>query len=79
MERGSASTPGRIVQATRDRSYEVQTPSGVVRRNRSYIHSRPEEIEVSDPDNNPTSSGRSPIVTRLRSGTPIHPPDRLMY
>ena len=58
-ERGSASTPGRIVQTTRDRSYEVRTPSGVVRRNRSYIHSRPEESgtsEVSDTDNNPTSS-----------------------
>ena len=81
-ERGSASTPGRIVQMTRDRSYEVQTPSGVERRSRSYIHSRPEESgtsEVSDPDNNPTSSGRSPVVTRWRSGTPMHPPDRLTY
>ena len=80
--RGSASTPGRILQTPRDRSYEVQTSSGVVRRNRSYIHSRPEESgtsEVSDPENNPTNSGRSPVVTRLRSGTPIQPPDRLTY
>ena len=36
--RDSTSTPGRIVQTSRDRSYEVQTPSGIVRRNRSCIH-----------------------------------------
>ena len=40
---GTNPSPGTIVQSTRDGSYEVQTPSGVVRRNRCHLHSRPEE------------------------------------
>ena len=78
-DRDSVPVPGRIVHTTRDRSYVVQTPSGVIRRNRSYIHSRPEEATTSEPDPEPNSSCRSPVVTRSRSGIVIRPPDRLTY
>ena len=40
---GTILSPGTIVQTNRDWSYDVQTPSGVVRRNRCHLHSRPEE------------------------------------
>ena len=78
---GTNPSPGTIVQTNRDRSYDVQTPSGVVRRNRCHLHSRPEEspptpetVDRSEPSVVPT---RSPVVTRTRTGTAIRPPDRL--
>ena len=78
---------GRIVQETRHRSYKVQTPSSVVRRNRSYLHSRPKDsnatMEGSEPSTRPsvpeprTEFSRGPVVTRSRTGTDVRPPDRL--
>ena len=78
-DRNPVPVPGTIVHTIRDRSYEIQTPSGVVRRNRSYIHSHPEEAITSEPDPEPNSSCRSPFVSRSRSGIVIWPPDRLTY
>jgi len=39
----TGAVPGRVVQETRSRSYEVQTPTGVIRCNRSDLHARPED------------------------------------
>ena len=78
-DRDPVPVPGRIVHTTRDRSYVVQTPSGVIRRNRSYIHSHPQEATTSEPDPEPNSSCQSPVVTRSKSGIVIWPPDRLTY
>ena len=78
---GTNPLPGTIVQTNRDRSYEVQTPSGVVRRNRCHLHSRPEEsspapvtVDRSGPS---VVIARSPVATRTKTGTAIHPPNRL--
>ena len=68
-DRDSVPVPGRIVRSTGNRLYEIQTPSVVVRRNRSYIHSRPEEASTSETDPEPNSSCRSLVITRSRSGT----------
>jgi len=65
--------PGTVVQSTTYRSYEVQTPSGVVRGNRCYLHSRlkepptaPMTVDRSEPSVVPA---RSPVVTRVRTGS----------
>ena len=78
---GANPLPGTIVQTNRDRSYEVQIPSGVIRRNRCHLHSRPEEsspapvtVDRSGPS---VVIARSPVATRTRTGTAIHPPNRL--
>jgi len=87
---GSGIVPGRVVKETRNRSYEVQTPTGVVRRNRSDLHVRPEEHPIELSTELPTTQEepetmsqarpefvRSPVLTRSRTGTNIRPPDRL--
>ena len=58
-DQDSVPVPGRIIHT---RSYEVQTPSVVVRRNRSYIYSCPEEASTSEPDPEPNSSYQSPVI-----------------
>ena len=86
----TGTVPGRVVQETRSRSYEVQTPTGVIRRNRSDLHARPEDdhneppIESSNGEDGPQTVPqsrsefvRSPAVTRSRTGTNTRPPDRL--
>ena len=81
-------TPGVIVRAANTpRSYIVNTPAGQVRRNRYHLNRKP-VTEESSTDNrsvleNPSSTDdgpseeRDPIMTRTRSGTSIHPPNRL--
>ena len=63
------------------RSYLVDTPTGQIRRNRQHLNVVPPPSETStSPDqerNNSTSITGDHIVTRSRSGTQIHPPDRL--
>ena len=78
---GTESVPGRVIQETRHRSYQVQIPSGIIRRNRANLHARPEPFPAAadGPEATHASSEfvRSPVVTRSRTGTNIHPPDRL--
>ena len=64
---GPANTP---------RSYLVDTDSGQVRRNRSHLTIRPDS-QPSEQRNNDNHPSRSPIQTRIRTGTPIFPPERL--
>ena len=75
---GTNPSPGTIVQSTRDWSY---APSGVVRRNRCHLHSRPEEFPMApmtvDRSESSVVPAQSPVATRTRTGTAIHPPDRL--
>ena len=67
---------GGIVRTTRDRSYEVQLPFRVVRRNRSYIHSHPgKPVHLSQIP--PNSFCGSPFVIQSRSSIVIQPPDQL--
>ena len=80
---GTDPVPGRIVQETRHRSYEVQTPTSVVRRNRSHLHSRPDESSAREEESRSSVAepriefSRSPVVTRSRTGTVVRPPDKL--
>ena len=41
--------PGRVFQETRSRSYEVQMPTGLIRRNRSDLHARLEDSHIEPP------------------------------
>ena len=72
--------PGQITQqAATPRSYLVETPSGEVRRNRSHLRIRTENTA---PDSNQSDNSAEPtntIQTRSRTGTAIHPPDRLSH
>jgi len=62
-------------QAGAPRSYLVETPTGELRCNQSHIRMRL--------GNEPASESTTPlptprvIATRSRTGTTIHPPDRL--
>jgi len=72
--------PGTVVQQANERSYIVETPTGVSRRNRAHLNMRLPVIP--EPHIDPTvtlppTAPRSPIVTRARTGTTINPPDRL--
>ena len=71
--RGSTST------AEFPRSYNVETPSGEIRRNRSQLNTVPdsgEPVESPRPSPQPPESPKQ-IMTRSRTGTQIHPPERL--
>lgn len=77
VKTGDRITSGTIESpAETPRSYVVETPSGMLRRNRSHLiplngdppsHSPPLTLNVP----------RSPIMTRSRTGTEIRPPDKL--
>jgi len=82
---GPVPVRGRIVTSSDSpRSYLVSTPTGEVRRNRIHLNIMPpvEETPLTSPDEQPSSPGRvseqpGRIMTRTRTGTAIHPPDRL--
>lgn len=78
VESQGKQVPGQITQqAATPRSYLVETPSGEVRRNRSHLRVRTENTA---PDSNRSDNSAEPtntIQTRSRTGTAIHPPDRL--
>ena len=65
---GTNPLPGTIVHSTTDWSYEVQTPSGVVRRNKYHLHFRPEESPTAPMTVNRSEPrvvlARSPVATR---------------
>ena len=84
--------PGQVVTRTEEpRSYLVETPGGVLRRNRHHLNPVPEDcsnpdsepLHTRDQDNSATDQGQlqqSPphvIMTRTCTGTVIRPPDRL--
>ena len=79
--------PGTVLSPAKEpRSYIVETPSGLVHRNRGHLNVQP---KIEDPSEDtaaqevpPTSPSPSPsppqmIMTRTRTGTAIRPPDRL--
>ena len=57
------------------RSYYVQTPTGEVRRNQHHLNRVPDSMNQDQPQSSETRR----IMTRSRTGTPIIPPDRLLY
>ena len=72
-------TTGRVIApADAPRSYMVVTPSGTVRRNRRHLNVMPDNhLPNGSVDEQPNPSPPQPIMTRSRTGTVIHPPDRL--
>ena len=66
---------GRVISpASTPTSYVVETPTGSVRRNRQHLNILPDGHQPNDQTKQPV---REPIQTRSRTGTQIHPPDRL--
>ena len=57
------------------RSYYVQTPTGEVRRNQHHLNRVPDSMNQDQPQSSETRR----IMTRSSTGTPIIPPDRLLY
>ena len=51
----------------------VETPAGLLRRNRQHLNQVPKGEESP----NQETFTREPIMTRSRTGTRIQPPDRL--
>ena len=72
---------GRVVSpANSPRSYVVDTPSGVLRRNHQHLNVAPEKSEDSEPESNEQSTEQSQpnrIVTRSQTGTVVKLPERL--
>ena len=68
--------PGRIVNVAGPRSYNVETPTGLSRRNRSHLNYRPVD-DVPQSVEPQSSVVRSPVMTRTRTGTVMRPPDKL--
>ncbi len=78
-----------VSKADTPRSYWVDTPSGKLRRNRRHLtlipeqapcSGTPETVTLDRPVSDETiSSARSPIMTRTRTNTEIHPPERLRF
>ena len=83
-------TPGSVVHTAGQRTYQVQTPTGITRRNRSFLQERPvgpdEQLPVESESSysgeetersQSTVVQRSPILTRSKTGTAINPPVKL--
>ena len=75
---------GRVVSPAKSpRSYVVDTPTGVVRRNRQHLNVDPEKTENPEPETNTEQSQPQSqtepnrIVTRSQTGTVVKPPERL--
>ncbi len=76
---------GEVVGHTEQpRSYRVQTPNGVLRRNRYHLNPVPDATDneplAQEPNNQATYNNQSTpriIMTRTRTGTVIRPPNRL--
>jgi len=63
--RNTSTTPGSVVQSTGQHSYQVQTPTGTSRCNRSHLRERPVESEIETS----RTRDRSAILTRSKTGT----------
>ena len=72
---GDQPVAGKVVsRASTPQSYIVNTPTGQLRRNHQHLNQVPENYTPIAPSPYPT---REPIMTRFRTGTIIHPPNRL--
>ena len=72
---GDQPVSGRVISpASTPRSYVIETPAGQVRRNRQHLNVMPGNHQ---PTNQIETPAREPIMTRSRTGTQIHPPNRL--
>lgn len=72
---GPTPTPGRVTTpSSSPRSYLVETPSGIVRRNRFHLNISPEGSPT-EPNERESSPPRR-IMTRTQTGTEIRPPAR---
>ena len=72
-------TSGRVMShANTPRSYLVETPTGQIRRNRAHLTVRPDpnSPDCTNPTSHTSTTIRSPIMTRSRTGTNIVPPNR---
>ena len=76
--RNTNAIPGRVIECASDRSYLVETPTGMSRRNRSYLNIRTDE-QIDAPATQGNVPPRTPIATRLRTGTVIKPPNKLTF
>ena len=77
MRTDDREVPGKVVQpANTPRSYMVETPSGIVRRNQSHLSPR---LGERPSDTVPTEPQQRTIATRSRTGTYVGPPSRLTY
>ena len=65
-----------VANADSPRSYIVETPNGLVRRNREHLNVMSGSREPPE-QTQPQTQPRSPIMTHKRTGTPIVAPDRL--
>ena len=70
---------GRVVSpANSPRSYVVDTPTSVVRRNRQHLNVAPEKLGDSEPESNEHSTEQpqpNRIVTISQTGTFVKPPE----
>ena len=68
--------PGTVVSpGETPRSHVVETPTGV-RRNRIHLNVAP-EMSSEAQESSPTASPPKVIMTQSKTGTTVHPPDRL--
>ena len=72
--------PGHITSTLRTpRSYLVSTPSGQVRRNQIHLAPRSPDTSVQPTTDDNATTPQPTMMTCLRSGTSIRPPERLTY
>ena len=69
--------PGTVVSpGETPRSHVVETPTGEVRRNGIHLNVTP-ETSYEAQGSSPTTSPPKVIMTRSKTGTTVHPPERL--
>ena len=70
--------PGRVIECASDCLYLVVTPTGMLRRSRSYLNIRTDE-QIDAPATQGNVPPRIPIAIRLRTGTAIKSPKKLIF
>ena len=72
--------PGQVVLLSNTpQSYLVNSPTGPVRRNRLHLNQVPNNCPATDYKESNSISPSNVVQTWSRTGTIIHPPDRLWY
>ena len=83
VKTGDQTVQGQVTSsADTPRSFNVEVPSGSLRRNRHHLTVIPEDnaqVTSAEEEHEPTTSEAQPhrIMTRSQTGTPIQPPQRL--